>query len=227
MDVIFETRESGEMQRVFCCADDRPYMTRPRERDEGYMQFGIRFYAWSAGRFVREPLDHACNQIWPGERALACFDAHLHERLLACENLAQRAAVAEAALLRQLDERRGGEACLPADVLNSVDAVLRAQGNIAVEEIGAQCALSVRQTQRQMRRHMGLSPKQFAALVRYQNTWQAFLRAEPVQDIVMRLGYADQAHLIHAFTRYHGMPPGKALALAQDGAFLQYTAGRM
>lgn len=49
-----------------------------------------------------------------------------------------------------------------------------------------------------------------------------------VQDAVARFGFADQAHLLRSFKKYHGMTPAAALALARAAepvAFLQADEG--
>ena len=41
-------------------------------------------------------------------------------------------------------------------------------------------------------------------------------RAFSVQEAVYRYGYADQAHLLNEFKRFHGVTPGEAMRIAMD-----------
>lgn len=61
-------------------------------------------------------------------------------------------------------------------------------------------------------------------MVRYQCLWQDALFSPSfcIQDAVYRYGYTDQSHLLRQFRAYHGLPLGRALALAHGNvAFLQ------
>ena len=70
--------------------------------------------------------------------------------------------------------------------------------------------------QRVFQENMGVSPKTFASLVRYQNLWQDILTVpcRQIMDEVCLLQYTDQAHLMREFKRYHGMTIPQARAFA-------------
>ena len=83
-------------------------------------------------------------------------------------------------------------------------------------------AVSTRTAERVFRRHMGLSPKETADVIRYQTLWQRSLRlAFDLMDQVEALGYCDQAHLLNNFRRFHGLSLQEAVRRAKNVAFLQ------
>lgn len=64
---------------------------------------------------------------------------------------------------------------------------------------------------------MGVSPKAFSSLVRYQMLWQDMLRPDfNVTDAVEKFGYSDQPHLLNDFRRRHLMNPGQAVEYAKN-----------
>lgn len=78
--------------------------------------------------------------------------------------------------------------------------------------------LSERQLERRFGKNIGISPKSFSSLVRYQFLWQEIcLRPNfSVLDAVVRYGYTDQSHLLHDFKRRHLMTPIEAAAYSKS-----------
>ena len=119
--------------------------------------------------------------------------------------------LAEKALLRRMDWRREEPVFMEA-----VAEILSRRGALRMQELARDIHVSDRQLQRVFRENMGVSPKTFASLVRYQNLWRDILTTpgRPVMDEVCLLQYTDQAHLCREFKRYHGMTIPQARALA-------------
>ncbi len=80
-------------------------------------------------------------------------------------------------------------------------------------------AVSQRQLERLFADYVGISPKKLAGLIRYQYLWRDILRygTSDIQDAVFRYGYADQAHLLNDFRKYHDTTPARARSLAFGG----------
>ena len=86
-----------------------------------------------------------------------------------------------------------------------------------ISEVSAALALSSRQLERRFDAMMGVSPKTFASLVRYQLLWQDVALNPHFQplDAVARFGYTDQAHLLNDFRNRHLLSPKDALDFAR------------
>lgn len=67
--------------------------------------------------------------------------------------------------------------------------------------------VSSRQLERLFLEYIGISPKSFASMVRYQYLWNELLYENNfnIADAVYKYGYSDQAHLCHDFKKYHSM----------------------
>ena len=81
------------------------------------------------------------------------------------------------------------------------------------------CGFSLRQFERLFRDAVGLSPRLFAEIARFQRAAHWLARTDlPLAEIAAALDYADQSHLTRAFTRFAGQPPARA---RRDVAFVQ------
>ncbi|MCE9597251.1 MAG: helix-turn-helix domain-containing protein [Spirochaetia bacterium] len=105
-------------------------------------------------------------------------------------------------LVRQLlGERRatGSSACLLA-----VD-LIRKRARVTMKDLSKLTGISSRQLQRLFLNQIGMSPMEFARLVRFERTAQRLAsgNTSAVED------YADQAHLIHDLKRRTGQTPGQ------------------
>jgi AraC-like DNA-binding protein len=80
----------------------------------------------------------------------------------------------------------------------------------------ARSGVSLRTIQRRMKSTVGLSPKRWDSLGRFE---RALLRiasgGEPLSDIALDSGYADQAHMTTELSRHAGCSPSRLRALAR------------
>lgn len=108
--------------------------------------------------------------------------------------------------------------------MNSVAEMLEQRGNIEVGQLSKDLHISSRQLQRIFSENIGVSPKKFSSLIRYQNLWNDVLcnKNFDVMDAVVKYGFTDQANLLNEFKKYHTItiPQAKRTAL-NDVAFLQ------
>jgi AraC-like DNA-binding protein len=96
----------------------------------------------------------------------------------------------------------------------ALDVLRRSGGNASITWLAGQAGISRRQFERRFREQVGLSPRVFGRIVRFQRAFRA-LGMESGAAIAARCGYADQAHLVREMRRFGGQAPS-ALAAA-DG----------
>ncbi len=85
---------------------------------------------------------------------------------------------------------------------------------VRVAQICDELGLSERSLQRLVHRRLGLTPKWLIQRRRlHEAAEQLRTGTSTVADVAARLGYADQPHLHHDFSRVTGMTPGEYLAL--------------
>lgn len=96
-------------------------------------------------------------------------------------------------------------------------------GAPSIASIAAQLGLSERQLQRRFRQAVGVSPKRFASLLRFESSLPLINSQASLAHVAAEAGYADQAHLSRDVSRFAGMPPGllrERHRLRPDGATL-------
>lgn len=66
--------------------------------------------------------------------------------------------------------------------------------------------------------YMNSSAERIAWMERYQHVWWDMVNSEKfsIQEAVTRYGYADQAHLLNEFKRFHGMTPREAMQIVLE-----------
>jgi AraC-like DNA-binding protein len=88
--------------------------------------------------------------------------------------------------------------------------LLKADGNLSVDEIASLACLSVRQFERVSKDRIGMPPKMFARLVRFSKAYR--MRENSAQlswtSIAHVCGYFDQMHFIRDFKEFAGVSPG-------------------
>ncbi|WP_269936629.1 helix-turn-helix domain-containing protein [Arthrobacter sp. HY1533] len=129
-------------------------------------------------------------------------------------SFAGRTQLAEVFLLRQLD------LCWRAPTAASVAATLLAQcgGRITVTDLAWHMNVCVRELERSFIRELGVTPKRFARVARFQAALDAKVRCPEKSwlDIAVNAGYHDQMHLVHEFETFCGLPPTATMGRLGD-----------
>lgn len=126
------------------------------------------------------------------------------EALLNASTFAERVALTDQFLLAHRAEPDRRAHLLQA----AVEGIEQAGGTLRIDDLARQLGTSART----LRRHfgvLGMSPKHFAAIVRFRRA-HAYLHTTPGAtwtDAIARFGYADQAHFVRDYRRFSGTPP--------------------
>jgi len=89
------------------------------------------------------------------------------------------------------------------------------EGQVNIGTLVSACATSERNLSRLFKRWVGLSPKQFQRVLRFQRLLQAWDRGERPgwASLAHDLGYSDQSHLVREFAAFAGVPPDALLKM--------------
>lgn len=129
----------------------------------------------------------------------------LHERLLAAPTTRARFELLERALLDRLRHARVRH---PA-VRFALDRFQAAPHETRVQDVVSQIALSPTRFIRLFRDDVGMTPKQFCRVQRFQRALSMRARRPTASwvEVALRCGYYDQAHFINEFRRIAGIAP--------------------
>jgi AraC family transcriptional regulator len=120
-------------------------------------------------------------------------------------------------LLGSMDTRRRALPVAPPRWLGSAVELLqdRYREEFTIAEIAAAVGVHPIHLARTFRRHLRCSPGEFARFCRLERAASLLVRtAQPLAEVALSSGFADQSHFSRVFARYFGLPPGEYRALA-------------
>jgi AraC-like DNA-binding protein len=94
------------------------------------------------------------------------------------------------------------------------------RGLVRIDTLCDDFDISIRQLDRLFRQHLGVPPKTFAQITRFQ-TAIGMLKSDPggtLADVAARCGYYDQSHFVHEFRRFAGAAPNQKRGFFPAGA---------
>ncbi|HYA64942.1 MAG TPA: helix-turn-helix domain-containing protein, partial [Candidatus Sulfotelmatobacter sp.] len=136
----------------------------------------------------------------------------LRDRLRTANHPDEKFRVLEVALLEHLNER----VQLNAAVRYALQEFARKPQIPRVRELAQEAGLSRRRFAQVFREQIGLTPKLYCRLQRFQNALKQIASGASVDwaQIALAAGYCDQAHLAHEFRDFSGLSPSAYLAAA-------------
>ncbi|ULO09403.1 AraC family transcriptional regulator [Paenibacillus sp. 19GGS1-52] len=215
MDIIWEMDKStGCASTFFSGINDTPFEI-PYEAENESSHFGIRFHFWAVHYFADDHLRDVLNAHADVEQYFSTFHRDLGLLLAETSSITERITAAEAYLLRRLE----GTHRTSDSMMNAVHAIINSKGLVGSDELQVSSGLSSRQLERLFREYIGVTPKQTADLVRFQNVWQELYQPSPqsksMLDIVYAYRYSHQSHFNNNFKKYAGRTPLEALRYAR------------
>jgi AraC-like DNA-binding protein len=201
----FEAFESGQWRgqpRSFLAGQiDGPLLLRPRGP---LKMLGVRFHPHGAARVLRPPMHELSGRFTP----LDALSPVLSRELDHAMESTQPIAAVEAALL----SAAGAGDVLVAEAVRRMTAT---HGAVDLVSLARELGLSMRQLERRFRMNVGLSPKLFCRMQRFNSVFRV-LGEQPHRwvDAAIACGYYDQAHLIRDCKSLTGNTP--AILLAED-----------
>lgn len=202
MGIVIDLRACGGA--IFCGAYSE-YFTLDTARQS--FTLGVQFKTGGAFPFLKMPAGElhgthvALGDMW-GSRA-----NELRERLLAAKTVEERFAIADRALLAWMKPHRDPH---PA-VAYAVREIGRTQ---RIDELTARIGLSSRRFADIFRDEVGLTPKLFCRIQRFQDALRRLSEGKPVEwaDFALSCGYYDQPHFNRDFQAFSGLNPSSYAA---------------
>lgn len=165
---------------------------------------GAHFRPAGAFPFFRVPPSELADQTVALDALWAGGAAELRERLLASPTPAQKFRVFEVCLLKQLARPLERHPAVGFGIEQ-----LRLAGGRTVAQVVDQVGLSQRHFIQLFDQQVGLTPKVFGRVSRFQRVVQTVHKANEVDwaGLALDCGYYDQAHFIHDFQEFSGITP--------------------
>jgi len=183
----------------------------------------IRFRPGGAFPFLGFPVEGITETVEELDHVLGQATASLRDRVLEAFTIPEKMRAVEAWLL----ERSRGK-LEPNPIIEYVTERLASKGDARIADIVGKLGFSQRHVHNVFRRWVGLSPKQYGRVRRFQEVLRSIarpyqgledmqLRGAPLDepdwiDVALAHGYYDQSHLIRDFRDFAGMSPGAYVA---------------
>ncbi|HST09367.1 MAG TPA: helix-turn-helix domain-containing protein [Terriglobales bacterium] len=171
---------------------------------------GVVFWPGGARAFFDSPADAFHNDSVPLDLIWGSGACELRDDLRAAGTARGKFRALEKALLQRIDKRFA----LHAAVQYALGEFQHAPHVRRVLAVAKEAGLSRRRFAQVFREQVGLTPKLYCRLHRFQSAVRQIAVGGPVDwaDIAMAGGYFDQAHLANEFRDFSGISPGAYLA---------------
>jgi AraC-like DNA-binding protein len=171
---------------------------------------GVVFWPGGARAFFDSPADSFYHDSVPLDLIWGSKAGDLRNRLREANTAVEKFRVLERALLDHVDKRFA----LHAAVLYALGEFKRVPHVHSVREVAKEAGLSRRRFAQLFREQVGLTPKLYCRLHRFQAAVRQISAGAPVDwsDVALAGGYFDQAHLANEFREFSGISPGAYLA---------------
>jgi AraC-like DNA-binding protein len=135
---------------------------------------------------------------------LANYEAvELEDKLLNAPNNKQRISHLENFLVKRLIHNNEFER-----IEHAIKMIENSKGKIKAQDMAHEVCLGIKQFERTFSKHVGINPKKFASIVRFQNVIQTNGKdKKSMSQIAFDNGYYDQSHFIHDFKSLTGITP--------------------
>ena len=164
----------------------------------------IQFRPAGFHRLFRIPMDEFADQAFDAQLVIGPKFRDFEEKLACASCFEERSCVASTFLLECLTERSGGDA-----VAAVANPFLSERGVLGIADAAAEVGLSVRQFERRFSEQVGVPPKLYARIVRFNAALEAKKNAPRRlwTDIAHDFGYYDQMHMVRDFGDFTGENP--------------------
>jgi AraC-like DNA-binding protein len=93
-------------------------------------------------------------------------------------------------------------------VEHAIKMIENSKGQIKAQNIAQEVCLGIKQFERTFSKYVGIAPKKFASIIRFQNVIQMNSKGKrSLSQIAVDNGYYDQSHFIHDFKSLTGLTP--------------------
>lgn len=168
----------------------------------------VQFFPHSAGLFFDIPINELADETFDLREIAGLAADELEEKLCYRDGIDSKVALIEQFLEARLSERNIYD---QQRIAHNITLINTLNAQLTVDELAADACLSRKQHERVFKKMVGLSPKQFLKVIRFQYALLAHQQHsnESLTELAYRCGYYDQSHMISDFRELSGITPGQ------------------
>lgn len=174
----------------------------------------VRFRPGGLYLLLEDRLSEITNRVVPANELLGDEVATLRRMLTDSPTAEQKLGE----LHEWLERRMNFETKRPEVIDEVINAIQEKPTVNTISDIVADCGFSRKHLVSLFRRYVGLRPKEFQRVLRFNHALAEIQNERPIRwaEISLDCGYSDQAHFVRDFRHFSGMNPTKFLALDTD-----------
>jgi AraC-like DNA-binding protein len=174
----------------------------------GSSMIGVHFKPGGAAAVLGLPADELRDRVVELDAIWGAAAGELREQLLSARGPAAKFNILEHALRTRVASHHG-DTMQQRRVFWARDRFMAGADTLRIGDIADQLGVSHKHFIDEFRRHVGLTPKLFCRIRRFQDVLARVTRDTPVNwaDIACACGYFDQAHFVHDFRAFSGLTP--------------------
>jgi AraC-like DNA-binding protein len=166
----------------------------------------VQFFPHSAGLFFNIPVNELANETLDLNDIIGTTARELEEQLNDLPKLEDKVKLIEDFLYLRLSCKTEYNW---SRIYHNISLINQSKGKITLDQLASDACLSRKQHDRIFKRMVGLAPKQFLKVIRFQFTLYAHQQQpiESLTELAYRCGYYDQSHMINDFRELSGITP--------------------
>jgi AraC-like DNA-binding protein len=170
--------------------------------------FVIMFQPTGLHRLFSIPMHELTDRDYEADSVLGTFVSQLEQQLRECRTLGERVRIADQFLLQ-----RSLNACGFDRISSVASQILLCGGNVRIAALADEAGLSVRQLERGFIQQVGMRPKLYARIARFEAALDSKVRlsSKSWTEVAQEFEYCDQMHMIHDFEDFTGQTPTTTL----------------
>lgn len=205
IDILFRVdKRTKELQILVIGMMDAPshvYLEYDRVQT-----FGIRFYPGVLYPFFKYPLNEFTNKIILLEDVIEDIRTKLGEELISASTINEMVSATNKYFSTLLNNSLQNNT-----INNALLLIYKSKGNISIKDISNREVISERQIRRIFNNWIGINPKTFCKIVRFQNILKTTMVTQKINwtNLALESGYYDQTHFINEFKEFCSITPEK------------------
>jgi AraC-like DNA-binding protein len=207
-NVLHYARNAVEKSALAVVVGPQTYRRLEMQLQGALDTFVIAFQPDGIYRLFSVPTQELTDRDFEAQSVLGNVIHQLGERLGNATSFAERVGIVEEVLVQR------ALLCSGLDPISAaVNGIILAGGHTRITTLAARAGLGVRQFERRFVHQVGMRPKLFARIARFEATleYKALFDSRSWTSVAHTFGYYDQMHMVHDFAEFTGGTPSETL----------------
>ena len=170
--------------------------------------FGVKFHPHGLKRFTEMPVSEFKDTMVEAPLVLGKEFSRLEDRALSANNAEEKKTLLDAYFIQKIQREEEQDYLLVISVLTEIH---RNKGQMEIADLLLSFGLNYKRLERLFKKHIGLSPKAYCCIVRFNATlfYQAKNPSDNLTQLAYSAGYFDQMHFVKEVKHFTNLTPSE------------------